>query len=141
MKPTLFFAAALAITLGAAEPPWNPAIVKPCDRACLTAMMDRYTAALLQHDRSALPLADDVRFTENTALLNVGEGILWRAKTEPTAFQYYVADPVAGQVAIGTLVKSARPSSAGRHPAKGRTQPFARNRTSDRSQRTGAAVA
>ncbi len=105
MKPTLFFAATLAITLGAAEPPWNPATVKPCDRACLTGIMDRYTAALFQHDRSALPLADDVRFTENTALLNVGEGILWRAKTEPTAFKYYVADPVAGQVAIGTLVK------------------------------------
>jgi len=105
MKPVLFFAAALAITLSAAEPPWNPATVKTCDRACLTGMMDRYTAALLQHDRTSLPLADDVRFTENTALLNVGEGILWRAKTEATAFKYYVADPVAGQVAIGTLVK------------------------------------
>ena len=105
MKPVLFFAAVLAITLAAAEPPWNPATVKPCDRACLTAIMDRYTAALFQHDRSALPFADDVRFTENTALLNIGEGILWRAKTEPTAFKFYVADPVAGQVAIGTVVK------------------------------------
>jgi hypothetical protein len=105
MKPVLFFAAVLAITLGAAEPPWNPATVKPCDRACLTGIMDRYTTALFQHDRTSLPLADDVRFTENTALLNVGEGILWRAKTEPTAYEYYVADPVAGQVAIGTLVK------------------------------------
>ena len=105
MKLVLLFAVLLTITLGAAEPPWNPATVKPCDRACLTAIMDRYTAALLQHDRTSLPLADDVRFTENTALLNVGEGILWRAKTEATAFKYYVADPVAGQVAIGTLVK------------------------------------
>src|SRR5258708_25470310 len=96
---------AFAITVNATEPPWSPSAVRPCDRPCLTGIMDRYTDALLKRDRSALPLAEDVRFTESTALLNVGEGILWHAKTEATAFKYYVADPVAGQVAIGTLVK------------------------------------
>jgi hypothetical protein len=121
MKPVLFFAAALALTLSAAEPPWNPATVKPCDRACLAAMMDRYTPALLQHDRSALPLADDVRFTENTALLSVGEGILGRAKTEATAFKYYVADPVTGHVAIGMVKVGGRPALLNDIPPSERT--------------------
>jgi hypothetical protein len=107
MKTTLLAITTLllAARVNATEPPWSPSAVKPCDRACLTGIMDRYTDALWKHDRSALPLAEDVRFTENTALLNAGEGILWHARTEPTAFKYYVADPVAGQVAIGTVVK------------------------------------
>jgi len=91
--------------LHAAEPPWDPASVKACDRACLVAVMEQYTAGLLRHDRTTLPFADDVRFTENTALIAPGEGILWRAKTEPTDFKYLVADPVAGQVATGLVWK------------------------------------
>jgi hypothetical protein len=92
-----FSAAVLPASLAAAEPPWNPSAVKSCDRSCLTGIIDRYTTALQAHDRAALPLAEDVRFTENTAPLNAGEGLLWHARTEPTSFKYYVADPVAGQ--------------------------------------------
>ena len=87
----------------AAEPPWDVSLVKTCDRACLVNTVDRYLDAVLKHDRSGLRLAEDVRFTENTALVNVGEGILWRAKTEATAFKYTIADPVAGQVAMGAV--------------------------------------
>lgn len=89
----------------AAGPNWIPGQVKLCDRSCLMGMMDRYTDALIGHDRAGVPFAEDVRFTENTALVSPGDGILWRAKTEPAAFKYYVADPTAGQVAIGTLWK------------------------------------
>jgi hypothetical protein len=67
------------LNLIAQEPEWNPSTVKACDRPCLTGMMDRYTEALTKHDPSGLPLAQDVRFTENTAQVNIGEGILWRA--------------------------------------------------------------
>ncbi len=31
--------------------------------------------------------------------MDVGEGVLWRSKVEPTSFKIYVADPVEGQVA------------------------------------------
>jgi len=65
--------------------------------------MDRYTDAVMKRDPKSLPLALDVRFTENTAQINIGEGILWRARVEPTTFKYYVADPVVGQVAIGAV--------------------------------------
>lgn len=81
-------------------PEWNPSMVKPCDRACLIAIMDGYMDAIFKHDPSAVPtLARDVRMTENTAEMNVGEGMLWRSKVEPTSFKIEVADPVFGQVA------------------------------------------
>jgi hypothetical protein len=96
----------VAVNLAAGEPGPNPPKAPSCDRACLTGIMDQYTAGLMKHDQASLPLAKTVRFTENTAQIHIGEGILWRAnKIEPTAFKYYVADPVTGQVAIGALVK------------------------------------
>ncbi|MFY9692058.1 MAG: hypothetical protein WA369_06095 [Candidatus Acidiferrales bacterium] len=87
-------------------PEWSPSIVKPCDRACLIAIMDGYMGAIFKHDPSAVPvLARDVRMTENTAEMNVGEGMLWRSKVEPTSFKIEVADPVFGQVAEQTRLK------------------------------------
>jgi hypothetical protein len=58
---------------------------------------------MMKRDPKTLPLARDLRFTENTAQIEIGEGILWRARVEPTSFKYYIADPVAGQVAIGAV--------------------------------------
>jgi hypothetical protein len=37
--------------------------------------------------------------------MDVGEGVLWRNKTEPTDFKIYVADPVSGQVALQARLK------------------------------------
>ena len=90
-------------TLRSQEPPWDPSAVKDCDRQCLTGIMDRYTDAMMKHDARNLPLAVDLRFTENTAQINIGEGVLWRARVEPTSFKYYAADPFAGQVSIGAV--------------------------------------
>ena len=59
-----------------------------------------------KHDPKAAPaLAKDVRMTENTAQIDVGEGVLWRSKVEPTSFKIHIADPVFGQVAIQTRLK------------------------------------
>ena len=66
--------------------------------------MDRYLDAMVKHDPKALPLERDVRMTENTAAMPVGEGVLWRARVEPTAFKLHVADPVAGQVGLQTVL-------------------------------------
>jgi hypothetical protein len=63
--------------------------------------MDGYLNAIYQHDpKAAPPLAIDYRMTENTGHMEVGEGVLWRSKVEPTPFRIYVADPVTGQVAL-----------------------------------------
>ena len=85
---------------------WDASRVKPCDRACLIGIMDGYMNAIFQHDPKAVPpLALDVRMTENTGHIDVGEGLLWRAKVEPTSFKIYIADPVEGQVAEQARLK------------------------------------
>ena len=92
--------------IAAQEPPWNAAAIKECDRACLVGFMDGYTNALFAHDKNAVPpLALDVRMTENTGQMDVGEGVLWRSKVEPTTFKIYSADPISGQVALQGRVK------------------------------------
>jgi hypothetical protein len=88
------------------EPEWNPAAIKECDRSCLVGIMDGYMDALFKRDPKAVPpLAINVRMTENTGEMTVGEGVLWRNRVEPTSFKIYVADPVAGQVAQQARLK------------------------------------
>ena len=101
----VFFCAAVT-TVVAQEPPWNAAAAKECDRACLVGIMDGYLNALFKRDPKAVPpLSIDVRMTENTGQIDVGEGVLWRSKTEPTSFKIYVADPLNGEVALQGRLK------------------------------------
>jgi hypothetical protein len=106
----ILFSSLMVIVAGgmlvAGDPDWNPADLKPCDRACLIGIMDGYMNAIFTHDPKAVPpLSIDVRMTENTGGMNVGEGVLWRFKPEPTEFKIYVADPISGQVAQQTRLK------------------------------------
>jgi hypothetical protein len=88
------------------EPEWNAAAIKPCDRTCLVGVVDGYMNAIFKHDPELVPpLSIDVRMTENTGQMDVGEGVIWRSKVEPTGFKLYVADPIEGQVAIQTRLK------------------------------------
>jgi len=110
MKPIFLtgLSMVLLLTIGAfaSEPEWNPANQKECDRACLVGIIDAYMDAMYQHDPKAVPaMTPDVRMTENTGVMDVGEGVLWRLKVEPTPFRIYVADPVAGQVALQARLK------------------------------------
>ena len=109
----LGLAAALA-AVGAAEAqtakpwyksPWDPARVQPCDRACLVQVMDLYIQALASKDRSALPLAEEVEFTENTARLQLGQGSLWVRPVKATGFRIDVADPLLGEIATQTVLE------------------------------------
>ena len=84
--------------------PWDPARVQPCDRACLVGMMDAYIKALETKDRSALPLAEEVDFTENTARLDLGQGSLWVRPIKATGFRIDVADPQTGQIGTQTVL-------------------------------------
>jgi len=50
MKPlcgVVIMAGLLAVSTGAQEPPWDPARAKPCDRACLVEIADRYIDAIV----------------------------------------------------------------------------------------------
>jgi hypothetical protein len=57
-----------------------------CDRACLTGMMTRFIDAVVAHDPASLPLADDVRYTEDSRNAELGEGI-WRSITANGGFR------------------------------------------------------
>lgn len=62
------------------------AIGEDCDRECLAGMITQYVDALVAHDPSRLPLADNVRFTEDANALKLGEG-LWQTVTEKGEFR------------------------------------------------------
>jgi len=81
-----------------------------CDRACLSAIVDTYLAALVAHDPSKAPMARGARFTENTGVLEVGEGLWVGASAAPTTFKIYVPDPATSQVGfLGMLREFERP--------------------------------
>ncbi len=102
-------ALAAAFLLGSLAPAATPVgggVAPPCDRACMTALVDRYFAALVRHDAAGLPLNRDVKFTENAARLKVGSEGLWVAASEgPTGFKIYVVDVGAGQVGFYGVMK------------------------------------
>ncbi len=54
----------------------------PCSREALRARVDAYYAALAAHDPKALPLAVGAKYTENGAIVTIGEG-LWRTAGAP----------------------------------------------------------
>jgi len=70
-----------------------------CDRQCLVSLRQNYRAALVKHDPKAVPFADEVKFTENTANFLVRDGTWVTASGGPTEFQISAADLVAQRVA------------------------------------------
>lgn len=68
-----------------------------CDRICLNGFVDQYLAALAAHDPSRLPVADNVRFTEDSAPLKFGDG-LWQTITGVGSYRIYCDEPAAGEV-------------------------------------------
>jgi len=87
------------------------AVGSPCDRSCLIGMVDRYLAAMVKHDPAGLPLGGSVKYTENPATIQLGDGLWVGASEGPTTFKIYAADPTAGQVGFfGILKEFGRPA-------------------------------
>lgn len=82
--------------LGFASPVWAQ-----CGRDCLEGMITQYVDALVAHDPSALPLAGEVRFTENSEDMTLGEGA-WQTVTAQGAFRQDYLD-TAKQIAASHL--------------------------------------
>lgn len=72
-----------------------------CDRACMTGMITQYVDALLAHDPSKLPLAADVRFTEDSQEMKLGEG-LWKENLTKGTFRQDYLD-TAKQIAASHI--------------------------------------
>ena len=72
-----------------------------CNRACLEGLADQYLAALVAHDPKRLPLAEDVKYTENDQVLDIGDGF-WGTATEVGKYKHCFSDLVVEQ--IGCMV-------------------------------------
>ena len=64
----------------------SAALAQQCDRACLTGLMTQFVEALVAHDPSKLPLATDVRYTEDSRNARLGDGI-WKSVTAAATFR------------------------------------------------------
>ncbi|AKH44142.1 hypothetical protein FHS61_001461 [Altererythrobacter atlanticus] len=83
---------------------------RPCDRECLIGFLKDHMAALKAGDASALPLAADIRFTENNVLLPVGKG-LWNTVTAVDEIGLETADPWTGNAAwFGSVRENGEPA-------------------------------
>jgi hypothetical protein len=87
-----------------------------CNRACLEGFVDRYLDALVKHDPSAVPLATNVRFTENGQRLAIGDA-LWRSMKSKGSYRLFVSDVDAGQVAFIGMVNEENSDPAQATPA------------------------
>ena len=75
-----------------------------CNRACLEGFVDRYLDAVIADQPSAVPLAPNVRFTEDGQQLVIGDG-LWNTLRAKGHYRLFVSDVQAGQVAFfGTMM-------------------------------------
>ena len=79
ISSSLIAAAAAAVLSISAAPAFAQG--SACDRACLGDVVTRYLDSLVAHDPKLAPLADKVRFTEDTVETPIGEGF-WKTATK-----------------------------------------------------------
>lgn len=70
-----------------------------CDRQCLAGFMTTYLNALVAHDSSKLPVAKNVKYTENGVRLNLNDGLWHTASALPT-YRLDIIDEEAGSVGL-----------------------------------------
>jgi hypothetical protein len=102
-----FLLATMSLAHASSSPP--PASGTPCDRKCLIAFVDLYLNALVTRDFSRLPISADVKFTENTQRLNLGQG-LWSDASGLGAYRIYLADPYSNRAGfLGVVFEGGKP--------------------------------
>ena len=75
-----------------------------CDRACLTGIMTRYLDAMVAHDPSAIPVAPAVKFTEDSKVIKLGEGI-WKTVGSLRPYRLDFIDVPQGVAAVHTVLE------------------------------------
>ena len=78
---------------------------KAPDRNGLVSLMEKYLDAMVKHDPASVPIAEDVKFVENTEVTPIGKGLWETATGAPTQFRIFVPDTVAGQVAFMGVIE------------------------------------
>src|SRR5690606_23333158 len=67
------------------------AAAQECDRECLAGLMTQFIDALVAHDHSRLPLAENVRYTEDSRRAELGQGV-WQSVTANGGFRQDYVD-------------------------------------------------
>src|SRR5262252_4274232 len=108
MRKSLTAALMILLAGGAAPALTAQGGSESCDRSCLENFVDRYLDAVIAHNPKLLPLARNVKFTENGVKLEIGDAH-WKTVIGKDKYRIFVADPEAGEVAfIGTVREEAR---------------------------------
>lgn len=106
---------AAALALGGMLPA-GPLLAQDCDRACLEGWVDRYLDAVVDNEPAAVPMTNDVRFTENGVELEIGDA-LWRSMKSKGSYQLFVTDVPAQQVTLLTTIAEDDRTPTGEVPA------------------------
>jgi len=76
-----------------------------CDRDCLRSFVTRYLDAMVAHKPADLPLADNVRFTEDTVAMKLGESPLWKNAARLRPYRLDILDVRQGVAATQAIVE------------------------------------
>lgn len=77
-----------------------------CDRECLRGFISKYLDAMLSHDPGQAPHSADVKFTEDSEVLKLGEG-LWKSVSGIRPYRRDVLDVSQGIAATKVIVEEA----------------------------------
>lgn len=75
-----------------------------CDRDCLRGFITQYLDALIAHKPAALPVTADIRFTEDTVPMKLGEG-LWKTASRLRPYRQEFIDVRAGVAGAHVVVE------------------------------------
>ena len=95
MKPLIFILFASAALASGAT----------CDRECLRGEVTQYLNALVAHNPGALPVASNLKFTEDTVEMKLGESPLWKNATKLRPYRLDILDVREGVAASQVIVE------------------------------------
>ena len=111
------------IALGGLRPAGAQASPPDCSREALRGLVDQYFAALAAHDPSGLPLAPNVRSTENGVEAAVGKG-LWQTAGKALMRRVLVDTRQCGAHASAVLEETFSSATVGQANALSGTKPL-----------------
>ena len=74
-----------------------------CNRECLIGLTEAYLSAMAARDPAKAPVTSNVRVTQNTRPMSLGQGV-WESIKGVRGYKLFVTDPTAGQIALYTVV-------------------------------------
>lgn len=84
---------------------------QPCNRECLSGVVEIYLGSLVARDPTQAPLADDIVIVENTQNIEPGDGLWDTLTAAPSNFRIYVPDATVQAVGfMGVLEVEGEPA-------------------------------